>query len=270
MNKVRCRWAGFLILLSLLSAMVNLYAAEYVMRPYEIVKSMWVGNSDLLKIDNKTTRTEVMKDYELLTDAFDGIASGYTPTVKMSAGFNQDQTETVFWRVKLTQGNTTELETDTRIVEELEQIKARTTKREKIEEIDRFVKSVCEYDKEYQEGSCKASETALGALNGKAICQGYANLTSFLYDQAGIKNVKVRGVSTKSGVRHVWNVVEMDGCYYVVDTTWNEAREDYLLISPEEYSQYASTEQDVDKLFYLKYNARREHYYTLRTLLKYI
>lgn len=270
MHTRKSKWSVFLTLLFLLSTMTTAFAAEYIMTPYEIVKSMMLHGSSVLRVGNVTTHDEATVGCRELVDTFDGIASGYTPRVQLKVGYNQGKTETVLWQIEVMWGDNSELEQDKRIIEELEQIKARVSVKEKIKEIDRFIKSVCEYDKDYLEEGNKASETALGALNGKAICQGYANLASFLYDQVGIKNVKVRGNEKKSGIRHVWNMIELDGCYYVVDTTWNETRENFLLISPEEYSQYTTTDMDAYKLFYLKYDAKREYAYTLRTLLKYI
>ncbi|MCI7085752.1 hypothetical protein MR988_06540 [bacterium] len=58
---------------------------------------------------------------------------------------------------------------------------------------------------------------AYGALiNGKAVCQGYAELYSCLLSRAGINNALI------SSKDHVWNAVELENQWYNVDVTWDD------------------------------------------------
>lgn len=61
--------------------------------------------------------------------------------------------------------------------------------------------------------------TTYGALaNGDAVCQGYAEAYQLLLKQCGIQSVVV----SSSNMNHAWNLVEIDGSWYHVDTTWDD------------------------------------------------
>lgn len=57
------------------------------------------------------------------------------------------------------------------------------------------------------------------AVNGVAVCQGYSQLCYRLLKDAGISCRIISG--TSRGVRHTWNIVELDGKYYYLDPTWD-------------------------------------------------
>lgn len=59
-----------------------------------------------------------------------------------------------------------------------------------------------------------------GIVNGKTVCQGYALLTYEMMRQAGIPVKIVEG--TSRGIAHTWNLVQLDGKWYHVDTTWDD------------------------------------------------
>lgn len=76
-------------------------------------------------------------------------------------------------------------------------------------------------------GSLMQSFTAYGALvNGKAVCEGYAEAFKLLCDKAGIPCIVVVGtgvVSASESGSHMWNAVKMeDGNWYDVDVTWDD------------------------------------------------
>jgi hypothetical protein len=72
------------------------------------------------------------------------------------------------------------------------------------------------------------AHTAYGALvEKKAVCDGYARAFAILCKKAGIQCLIVRGTSsnpeTGNRVGHAWNTVKLDGKYYHVDVTWDDA-----------------------------------------------
>lgn len=80
--------------------------------------------------------------------------------------------------------------------------------------------------------------TAYGALvNGKAVCQGYSVLLYRLAKEAG---VSCRFVSGTAGGAHAWNIAEINGIYYYLDSTWDDTSVsveycDYFLKGTEDF-----------------------------------
>lgn len=76
-------------------------------------------------------------------------------------------------------------------------------------------------------------------VDRKAVCQGYALAYKYLLNQAGIDCYMV----TSSAMNHAWNLVELNGQYYQVDTTWDDplqdklgyARHEYMFVSDEAF-----------------------------------
>jgi len=59
-------------------------------------------------------------------------------------------------------------------------------------------------------------------LNGKTVCQGYACATQYLLKLLNVQSMVITGKA--NGESHAWNLVQMDGNYYYVDTTWGNSR----------------------------------------------
>ena len=86
-------------------------------------------------------------------------------------------------------------------------------------------------------------------ITGESVCQGYANLFYLMCDDAGLNARLVTGIGNGGG--HAWNIVEIDGGYYNIDTTWDgqsdTTRYTYFLNNDADFgdherdSEYSST-----------------------------
>ncbi len=61
-------------------------------------------------------------------------------------------------------------------------------------------------------------------LDGRTVCEGYARAMQLLLDEVGIRNYLIRGkaLGDNGYEAHMWNIVEIDGCNYHLDPTWND------------------------------------------------
>ena len=71
------------------------------------------------------------------------------------------------------------------------------------------------------------AHNAYGALvEGKAVCEGYAEALQYLLQRVGIQSVEIFGYginpTTGAGEPHAWNAVRIDGQFYLVDLTWDD------------------------------------------------
>lgn len=71
------------------------------------------------------------------------------------------------------------------------------------------------------------AHNAYGALvEGKAVCEGYAEAFQYLLQRAGIQSFIVTGSSLSPGTNsyapHAWNIVRIDNDYYHTDSTWDD------------------------------------------------
>lgn len=97
----------------------------------------------------------------------------------------------------------------------------------KIEYINKWIKE----NTSYKETGRNSDYTAYGLIRDKtAVCQGYSLMTYELMNAAGILCGIVTGtakdpVTGREGL-HMWNVVCVDGEWFHLDTTWNDAYSD--------------------------------------------
>ena len=62
-------------------------------------------------------------------------------------------------------------------------------------------------------------------INKTAVCQGYASLLYRMLRTAGLDSRIIVGDSF--GVPHAWNIVKLDGVYYLLDSTWDAGCDTY-------------------------------------------
>lgn len=87
---------------------------------------------------------------------------------------------------------------------------------------------------DYVTGAAHA-HNAYGALvKGQAVCEGYAESLQYLLQRVGIQSVEVLGYGVTDlengvGENHAWNIVRLDGEYYLTDLTWDDQNANGLI-----------------------------------------
>ena len=96
--------------------------------------------------------------------------------------------------------------------------------------------SMSEYEKElyihdrlaeritYTSGTANAHNSYGAIVEGKCVCEGYAEAFQYLLEREGIHSFIVIGDGKSAGSwgAHAWNYVRIDGQYYHVDLTWDD------------------------------------------------
>ncbi len=84
----------------------------------------------------------------------------------------------------------------------------------------------CTYDTQAATTTAEADPaayTAFGALVERiAVCEGYSKAMQLLLQRAGIPCTLVTGKSKDNSESHMWNLVQIGGNYYHLDSTWND------------------------------------------------
>ena len=117
----------------------------------------------------------------------------------------------------------------------------------KIKYIHDYICLSCEYNNDaVSSGNTggKQQSAYSGSVEYKTICGGYAALFQYYMQQLGIPCAKIR--STK----HAWNFLQVNGQYYQMDITWNDADliPTYYNLTHEEMQKINShTPWDLDK-----------------------
>lgn len=192
-----------------------------------------------------------------------GITPGYSPVTKATTGNTRDENGNVVGYLRVVMSPATDLsalESDPRITAELEKLAGLATFEEKVKEVNNFVRLAAQYDNEFAANPVNpyhASTTALGCLNGRAICQGFTNLANYLYDAIGVENVKVYSHIKDLGA-HIFNAVrDENGNIYAVDSTSNREKNSFVLMPLDVYAAKTNSTfmADVNVMFDLKYPA---------------
>ncbi len=90
--------------------------------------------------------------------------------------------------------------------------------------------------------SCKAHSLLGVFLEGKSVCEGFAEAFLYLLNAMNIECIRVSGCADLNyAQRHAWNIVKLNNKYYHVDVTWAISRNeggliwyDYLNMSDKE------------------------------------
>lgn len=113
-------------------------------------------------------------------------------------------------------------------------------------EIHDFIIKNCEYKLVEDEFIYSSSYGAI--INGEAACEGYSKAAKMLFDLAGLESAVIVGESDggDGAGPHMWNVVSVDGEYYHLDCTWDDAgREDGERLS--DYSYFNLSDEMIKK-----------------------
>ena len=76
----------------------------------------------------------------------------------------------------------------------------------------------------YSDNSNNAHNAYGALIEHRCVCEGYAEVFQYLLYKRGILSVRVTG--TAGGSNHAWNIIRINGAYYHVDVTWDDAYED--------------------------------------------
>ena len=121
---------------------------------------------------------------------------------------------------------------------------------EKIKAVYDYICDNVRYDHDHLETEeTQLPHSAYAAIiNNKAVCQGYATLLYRMLLEVGVDCRYITGYSGEE--RHAWNIVEIDGLYYNVDSTWDRGLSvyyryflctDYNFAGHERDSRYQTT-----------------------------
>ncbi len=111
---------------------------------------------------------------------------------------------------------------------------------EKVRKLNQYICDNTDYDYSNQYGGLAAFVN-----QDKVICSGYAEALAYLLDCVNVKNFTVTDyVSSRSStVLHIWNAVYIEGEWFHVDPTWNDATRNrscpngrYFLLTVDEIS----------------------------------
>lgn len=102
-------------------------------------------------------------------------------------------------------------------------IKPEMSDYEKVKIIHDYIVNSTKYDRRYMnnEKVPEESHTVYGVLHeGIALCGGYAKTMKYLLDAINIESMVIIGKAGSDN--HAWNIVNIDGYYYHIDTTWDD------------------------------------------------
>lgn len=147
-----------------------------------------------------------------------------------------------------------------RVLDELDVYKSGTY--QKIKAVYDYICQNTSYDYDnLNNEDYKLKYTAYAALiDGKAVCQGYALLFYRMSLELGVNSRLISGTGNQEA--HGWNIVNVNGLYYNVDTTWDAGRMeyDYFLKCDQNFVDHVRDEEYTTQEFYVSYPMAKEDY----------
>ena len=130
---------------------------------------------------------------------------------------------------------------------------------------------ICNSDMDYDyvhlnDQNYKLQYAVYGALvNKTAVCQGFASLFYRLALEAGVDARLISGTGIDQNGQmndHAWNIVELNGAYYYVDTTWDLNRWDYayFLKNEKEFVDHKPDAEYIEVSFTSAYPVSKKAY----------
>jgi transglutaminase/protease-like cytokinesis protein 3 len=96
-----------------------------------------------------------------------------------------------------------------------------TTEKEKCRAIFRWIAANIKYDYAVLNDHKKDRfDPMVVYKTKKAVCGGYASLFQAMCEEAKLKCLYISGEIIPSRVSHAWNIVKLEGVWYVMDVTW--------------------------------------------------
>ncbi len=185
---------------------------------------------------------------------------------KCSIGYyTQDSIYYITYTYTMTYYTTAEQEEelDTMLAEVMNQLDLdHQTDYEKMKSIYGYICDNVTYDNEHlEDDDYKLKYTAYAALiNKTAVCQGYAVL---LYRMSLEVGIDARLIAGKAGdTPHGWNIAQMEGYYYNLDSTWDagETTYDYFLRCNDNFDGHTRDEAYTTDEFNSQYPMGDEDY----------
>ncbi len=132
-----------------------------------------------------------------------------------------DGSSVVGYRTSLSQENYINQWTDQKIAS----YRGENNDEAKVRWIEKLIADTVDYD--YAAYPAQQSYSAYGAIQGKAVCQGYVLLMYKMCLKMGIDCRILTHIEseTDSSNNHAWCIVKVDGKYYNIDPTWDDQTE---------------------------------------------
>lgn len=93
------------------------------------------------------------------------------------------------------------------------------SEKEKCRAIFRWITNNVKYDFETRNNT-EGQEPEVVYKRRKAVCQGYADLFAAMCKDAKISCLTISGLAGPSYESHTWNIVKLDGIWYIMGPTW--------------------------------------------------
>ncbi len=104
-------------------------------------------------------------------------------------------------------------------------------------------------------------------INRSSVCQGYAQLTYRMMQEAGIDCRIITGIG--KGVSHAWNIVRLNDKWYNIDCTWDDPissdnvphlEHNYFLKSESDFGEHIRDEEFNTDIFHVMYPMAEKSY----------